>query len=248
MQQRVLIVEDDVITAKVISHVLGDDGFATTVVSRGRDALDAVANQATVLILLDVNLPDTDGFALALDLRAQHYTGPIIFVTGRGDLIDKLRGFEIGADDYILKPVEPMELVARVRGVVRRFETAQARGLAAHLRVDDAELVIGELTYSSDAVSAVVLAPTELRLLDCLMRNARIVISRELLIERVWGFASLSDTNRVDVYIRRLRRKIESDPNNPQYLHTVRGIGYVFRPMNVRDNSASDDMPDGRTA
>lgn len=242
MQPRILVVEDDPITAKVICHILGEEGFATAAVSTGSEARATMEHGHPSLVLLDVGLPDMDGFTLALELRANHFRGPIVFVTGRGSLTDKLRGFEIGADDYVLKPIEPLELVARLNGVLRRFEAAQSRGLASRLRVDDAELVIGEMTYSSAVVSDVALAPTELRLLDCLMRNARIVISRELLIERVWGFDSLSDTNRVDVYIRRLRRKIERDPNNPKYLHTVRGVGYVFRPEPERAELAAHPL------
>jgi DNA-binding response OmpR family regulator len=113
--------------------------------------------------------------------------------------------------------------------VLRRANQADQQPLGSVLRVDDAELSLGELTYRSAVTPPVILTPTEMRLLEVLMRNSWIVIGRETLIERVWGYDFVGDTNRVDVYIRRVRRKIEPDPQQPRYLHTVRGIGYVFR-------------------
>jgi DNA-binding response OmpR family regulator len=115
------------------------------------------------------------------------------------------------------------------------------------LRAGDAELSIGNLTYSSSTVSPTLLTPTEMRILECLMRNHRIIISRETLIERVWGYEFIGDTNRVDVYIRRVRRKIEPDPATPRYLHTVRGIGYVFR-VDSDENAAPDEGGGALTA
>jgi DNA-binding response OmpR family regulator len=225
-----MIVEDDIINARVIGHVLDEAGYAVTIARNAAEAMVAATTQPVALVIMDIGLGDVDGFDAALNLRSAHYIGPIIFLSGRGSLDDKLRGFEIGADDYVVKPVDPLELVSRVNSVIRRFEAAQSRSMAAVLRVDDAELALGDLTYSSAVVRNVTLAPTELKLLDCLMRNARIIISRDVLIERVWGFDSVGDTNRVDVYIRRLRRKIELDAERPEYLHTVRGVGYVFKP------------------
>jgi DNA-binding response OmpR family regulator len=229
MKSRVVIVDDDPVTAKVIKFVLNDEGYDTVSVSRGSQVFAEIANGQAQLVILDVNLPDINGFALCKELRARRYLGPIIFLTGRGDISDKLEGFKIGADDYIVKPYEPLELVARVHSVLRRFYRADQSPLGTILRADDAELSIGELTYSSATMGDVLLTPTEMRILECLMRNHRIVISRETLIERVWGYDFIGDTNRVDVYIRRVRRKIEVDPAHPRYLHTVRGIGYVFR-------------------
>jgi DNA-binding response OmpR family regulator len=229
MKNRIVIVDDDPVTAKVMRFVLDDEGYETVTVSRGSQAFAEVIGRETQLVILDVNLPDINGFALCQELRARRYNGPIIFITGRSDIQDKLEGFRIGADDYIVKPYEPLELVARVGSVLRRFYRADQQSMGTLLRADDAELNIGELTYSSAAVDPTLLTPTEMRILECLMRNNRIVISRETLIERVWGYDFIGDTNRVDVYIRRVRRKIEEDPANPRYLHTIRGIGYVFR-------------------
>ncbi len=229
MRSRVVIVEDDPINAKVMRFILEDEGYDTVVVTRASEAFAEIIGRETQLVILDVNLPDLSGFALCQELRARRYHGPLIFLSGRGELADKLEGFRIGADDYLVKPYEPLELVARVHSVVRRFHSADQQALGTLLRVEDAVLAIGELTYRSAVVEATLLTPTEMRILELLMRNSQIVISRETLIERVWGYEFVGDDNRVDVYIRRVRRKIEPDPAQPRYLHTVRGIGYVFR-------------------
>ena len=230
MANRIVIIDDDPVTSKVMRLVFEDEGYETVTLNRGSNAFDAISGENTQLVILDVNLPDINGFSLCKELRARRYYGPVIFLTGRSDLEDKLEGFRIGADDYIVKPFEPLELVARVESVVRRFHHHDQQSMGTLLRVEDAELSIGELTYQSEVIEPVVLSPTEMRILECLMRNARIVISRERLIERVWGYDLEGDTNRVDVYIRRVRRKIEADAAQPRYLHTVRGLGYVFRP------------------
>jgi two-component system, OmpR family, response regulator RegX3 len=229
MRQRIVIVEDDVVNAKVLRFILEDDGFETVAVPRASQAFAEVLDRETHLVILDIGLPDLSGFALCQELRARRYCGPLIFLTGRGQLADKLEGFRIGDDDYVVKPFEPLELVARLHSVIRRFHSADKQALGAVVRVEDAELSIGELAYVSEAVGATLLTPTEMRILELLMRNSQIVISRETIIERVWGYDFVGDDNRIDVYMRRLRRKIERDPARPAYLHTVRGLGYVFR-------------------
>ena len=229
MTGRIVVVDDDPVGVKVLRFVLTDEGYDTVTVSRGSEVFNQVIGRETDLVILDVGLPDIDGFSLCKELRARRYRGPVIFLTSRSDINSKVTGFDIGADDYIIKPYEPLELVARVHSVIRRFKSADLQSQGTIVRVEDAELSIGELTYSSDAARQALLTPTEMRILECLMRNTRIVITRDTLIQRVWGYEFIGDTNRVDVYIRRIRRKIEADPTSPRYLHTVRGIGYVFR-------------------
>jgi DNA-binding response OmpR family regulator len=240
VKSRIVIVDDDPVAVKVIRFVLDEEGFETVAVGRASQVFSAVCEQETDLVILDVNLPDIDGFTLCKELRARQYEGPLVFLTSRNDIASTLEGFRIGADDFIVKPYEPLELVARVNSVIRRFKSADRQSLGTLLRVDDAELSIGELTYRSDAVPPTLLTPTEMQLLECLMRNRHIVIGRETLIERVWGFDFIGDTNRVDVYVRRVRRKIEQDPTDPEYLHTVRGVGYVFRVKRHADAATSD--------
>lgn len=243
MPSRIVIVDDDPVTVKVVRFILEDEGFVTTTVGRGSQLFAAVFERETDLVILDVNLPDIDGFTLCKELRARQYDGPLIFLTSRHDSDSTLEGFRIGADDFILKPYEPLELVARVNSVIRRFKRADRQPMGTLLRVEDAELSIGELMYRSSTVPPTLLTPTEMQLLECLMRNRHIVISRETLIERVWGFDFVGDTNRVDVYIRRVRRKIERDPAAPEYVHTVRGIGYVFR-VQRHDTDSADGPPE----
>lgn len=229
MSARIVFVDDDPMTAKVMRWVFEDEGYEAVTLTRGSLAYGEVIGRDTKLVVLDVNLPDINGFSLCEELRARRYYGPVVFLTGRSDLDDKLKGLRM-ADDYIVKPFEPLELIARVESVIRRYKPIGDQSLGTILRVEDAELSIGELTYTSDDIEPVVLTPTEMRILEFFMRNARIVISRERLIERIWDYDLEGDTNRVDVYIRRARKKIEKDPTNPKYLHTVRGVGYVFRP------------------
>jgi DNA-binding response OmpR family regulator len=229
MGGRIVIVDDDLVTAQVIEFLLQREGFETVAVSRGSLAFAEVIGRETRLVILDVNLTDINGFALCKELRARRYNGPVIFITARGDVQDKVEGFRVGGIDYIVKPYEPLEVVARVHSAVRRHEKTDQMVFGTVLRVEDAELSIGELTYSSNVASRILMTPTEMQILECLMRNSRIVLSRETLVERVWGYDFVGETNRVDVYIHRLRNKIERDPTNPRYLHTVRGIGYVFR-------------------
>jgi DNA-binding response OmpR family regulator len=239
------MVDDDPVGAKVIQFILDSEGYEVIAVARGSQVFQHVIGRETDLVILDVNLPDIDGFTLCRELRARRYDGPLMFLTSRAGLTDRLGGLHLGADDYLPKPFEPLELVARVHSIIRRSKRADRYALGTVVHVDDAQLSLGELTYASDVVPSTLLTPTEMRILECLMRNSHIIISRETLIERVWGFDFIGDTNRVDVYIRRVRNKIEIDPTKPQYLHTVRGVGYVFRAERCRvsDPSRGDADP-----
>lgn len=229
MAYDVVIVDDDSVTSKVLRFLLEDEGYQTSVLNRGSGVVEQVTNQETDLVILDVNLPDIDGFTLTKLLRSRRYFGPIILLSGRHAITDKVEGFNVGADDYVTKPYEPLELLARVQSVIRRSKRKDQQPLGSVLQVEDAELSLGELTFRSSKTPPVRLTPTEMKVLEVLMRNSWIVVSRDTLAERVWGYDILGDTNRVDVYVRRVRRKIEPNPREPHYLHTVRGAGYVFR-------------------
>jgi DNA-binding response OmpR family regulator len=249
MSARIAVVDDDPVSARVMRIILEDEGFDSFTISSGTGAVTEILERNAQLVVLDINLPDMSGFTLCQELRARRYGGPIIFLSGRNDIDSKLNGFQLGADDYVVKPYEPMELVARIQTLLRRYYQGDQQALGTLLRADDAELHIPDLTYRSDAVPATILTPTEMRILECLMRNAGIVISRETLIERVWGFDFFGDTNRVDVYIRRVRRKIEVDPTQPRYIHTIRGLGYVFRPeLDESEETAADEPSEIRLA
>lgn len=229
-----LIVEPDRMAAQMLGCVLAETGLAIQIVGTARAALDAARAQDIHVITLEAELPDRDGVDLALELRGRRYRGPLVFITARDTLPDLLRGYGAGADDYVAKPYEPAALIARLQALLRRCASSDAQPLGERIRVDDAELAVNELTFRSATTDTVALTPTELRLLECLMRNPEVVIGRETLIERVWGYDYEGDINRVDACVARLRRKIEAEPEQPRYLHTVRGFGYVFRPERAR--------------
>lgn len=229
---RIVVVDPDRMTSKLLHFVLTDAGHEVAVAKNANEGLNEVVGRETDAVILEADLPGPglDGYELCKELRARRYNGPILFVTQRRETADKLRAFDYGADDYILEPFDALELVARVHSVARRFRNADYQALGTVLKAGEAELSIGELTFRLDGRLPVVLTPTEMRMLECLMRNSNITISRETLIERTWGYDFIGDSNRVDVYIRRIRKKVEADPALPEYLHTVRGLGYVFRP------------------
>jgi two-component system, OmpR family, response regulator RegX3 len=232
MNARVVVADSDRVTSRVISLVLSDAGYDVVSLPIQPGADNDVPDQESDLTIIDVDFNGTGGFEFCKVLRSRGYRGPVIFTSSRGDMDVKLEAFRIGADDYIVKPFDPLEFVARVQSVIRRSRISSQQCQGAIVEVEDAELHVGKLTYKSARVTATVLTPTEMKILECLMRNHDITISRTTLIERVWGYDFLGDTNRIDVYIRRLRRKIEADPANPEYLHTARGLGYVFRVRN----------------
>jgi two-component system, OmpR family, response regulator RegX3 len=239
MSRRIVVVEDERFAAKIVKFVLTEEGYEVASASSASQAFQEIIGRETDLVLLDVNLPGVSGFELCSELRARRYTGPVIFVSGKCDISSKVEGFQVGADDYIVKPYDPSELIARVDNVIRRYRSSDQQALGSVVRVGDAELSVSSFTYSSSTVDRIELAPTEMRLVECLMRNSGIVLSRESLIERIWGYDYLGDSNRVDVYIRRLRSKIEPEPASPMYIRTVRGLGYVFRPKQTTNGLSS---------
>jgi two-component system, OmpR family, response regulator RegX3 len=229
---RVVVVDPDRMAGKLLQFVLTDAGHEVVLTKNAAEGLGEVIGRETDAVLLKTDLPapGLDGYELCKELRARRYNGPLIFVTQRRETRDKLRAFDFGADDYIVEPFDPLELVARLHSVTRRFRHADYQALGTVLKAGDAELSIGELTFRVEGRPPVVLTPTEMRMLECLMRNSNITISRDTLIERTWGYDFIGDSNRVDVYVRRIRKKVERDPAQPEYIHTIRGLGYAFRP------------------
>lgn len=216
-------------TAKLLRFVLTDAGYQVVLTAHLEETLREAIGLGTDALLLENDSSRGNCYELCKELRGYGYHGPVLFIGQSQDTVDKLRAFECGADDYIVRPFDPMELIARIESTARRFKQAHHQSLGRVLKVGDAELSIGDLTFRADGRRPVLLTPTEMRLLECLMRNSSITISRDTLIDRAWGH-DFGDTNRVDVYIGRLRKKIERDPARAEYIHTVRGAGYVFRP------------------
>jgi two-component system, OmpR family, response regulator RegX3 len=226
----------------MVRAALADEDYQVETVRTGVEAIADVRGHGAALVLLEQRLPDIDGFTLLAELRARRYTGPVMFVSSVAHVETIAAAFHHGADDYLVKPFEPVELLARVTAILRRRYDRDQLALGSILRIGDAELDLRTLTYRSSVTPPTLLTPTESRLLECLMRNVQIVISRETLIERVWGYDFTSDTNRVDVYIRRLRSKIEAPGRHGRYLQTVRGAGYVFHPaVNPMDLPEASD-------
>jgi two-component system, OmpR family, response regulator RegX3 len=229
-RQRIVVAESDVLAVRMLGYVLADEGYQVDIAHSGAGAIGQIVGRETALVLLDTQLPDIDSGQFLRELRERRFDGPVIALSQRNDLGHKLDMFRAGVDDFLSKPFEPLELLVRIKAVIRRYDVGDRQPLETIIRVNDSELDLGALSYSSNAVMSTFLAPTEMRVLECLMRSAQTIISREALIERVWGYNFYGDTNRVDVYIRRVRRRIEANPERPLYLHTVRGLGYVFRP------------------
>ena len=225
MDARVLFVEDDRSIRDVTKLALEQAGFRVTACGDGREGLALFARERFDLVLLDVMLPGVDGFEVCREIRKGHRT-PIIMLTARTDTVDVVVGLELGADDYVSKPFQPAELVARVRAVLRRGRAALA----------DAVLSVGEIEIDEAAFRAtragreLGLTATEFRLLCELARRPGQVFTREMLLERVWGYEYLGDSRLVNVAVQRLRAKVEDDPAHPVLITTVRGVGYRFEP------------------
>ena len=220
MSARILVVDDDVALAEMIGIVLEAEGFSVTDVYDGAKALDEFHTVAPDLVLLDLMLPGIDGIEIARQIRRESDV-PIVMLTARSDTADVVAGLEAGADDYVPKPFKPKELVARVRARLRgREETGEEHLILGDVTVD----VSGHVVRRGNEVIA--LTPLEFDLLVALGRSPWKVFSREELLEKVWGYRHAADTRLVNVHVQRLRSKIERDPEKPEVIVTVRGVGY----------------------
>ncbi|TCK20561.1 MtrAB system response regulator MtrA [Pseudonocardia endophytica] len=224
MKSRVLVVDDDPALAEMLTIVLRGEGFDTAVVADGTRALPAVRETAPDIVLLDLMLPGMNGIDVCRAIRAESGV-PIVMLTAKSDTVDVVLGLESGADDYVVKPFKPKELVARIRARVRRIESEPAEQLA-----------IGEIGIDVPAHQVtregrpIALTPLEFDLLVALARKPRQVFTREVLLEQVWGYRHAADTRLVNVHVQRLRSKVERDPERPEVVLTVRGVGYKAGP------------------
>lgn len=216
----VLVVDDDASLAEMLSIVLRQEGFDSRIVGRGDAALDAFRDYRPDLVLLDLMLPGKDGIDVCKEIRAESGV-PIVMLTAKGDTVDVVVGLESGADDYIVKPFKPKELVARVRARVRRNDATPDEGLT----IGDVSIDVAGHSVTR-AGAPINLTPLEFDLLVCLARKPWQVFTREVLLEQVWGYRHSADTRLVNVHVQRLRSKVEHDPENPEVVVTVRGVGY----------------------
>jgi DNA-binding response OmpR family regulator len=240
--RRILVVDDEERMVRFIRLNLEHDGFRVSEAYQGSQAIERLRNTLPDLILLDVMLPDLDGFEILKMIREVSNV-PVIMLTAKGEEDDRVRGLELGADDYVTKPFSPRELVSRVRAVLRRTESA---GVSTHglIEVDDRL----KLDFDRHEVwvegKLINLRPTEYRLLYHLVQNAGWVISHDQLLANVWGYEYRDEPHYVRLYINYLRKKIEKDPANPQYILTERGIGYRFIDFHRRKSETEEESPD----
>ncbi len=224
---RVLVVEDEESFSDALSYMLRKEGYDVVVAATGPDALVQFERGGVDLVLLDLMLPGVPGTEVCRRIRAGSSV-PVIMVTAKDSEIDKVVGLELGADDYVTKPFSSRELVARVRAVLRRgIEPEQPGG--ATLEAGPVRMDVDRHVVMVDG-DQVAMPLKEFELLELLLRNAGRVLTRMQLIDRVWGADYVGDTKTLDVHVKRLRSKIESDPSTPQHLVTVRGLGYKFEP------------------
>lgn len=222
----ILVVDDDQFANSLVHFVLSKEGYEVETTDNPRGALQMIQKREPDLLILDVMMPYINGFEFSMKLRSEGYETPLIFMTAQDGIESKLHGFNIGADDYICKPFNHQELVARVHAVMRRVKNNGKAGIA-NIRCGQIELFPGELKVLMPGHAPIALTPTEMYVLRVLMASPSQVVDRDRLLSEVWN-DNESNSNIVDVYIRRLRIKLEEDADRPQYIISVRGIGYKF--------------------
>ena len=221
MKGRVLVVDDDTALAEMLGIVLRGEGFEPSFVADGDKALAAFREAKPDLVLLDLMLPGRDGIEVCRLIRAESGV-PIVMLTAKSDTVDVVVGLESGADDYIVKPFNPKELVARIR---TRLRPAATESPSETLRIGDLSVDVAAHEVRR-ADGPIALTPLEFELLVALASKPQQVFTREMLLEQVWGYHYKADTRLVNVHVQRLRAKVEKDPDNPQIVTTVRGVGY----------------------
>jgi two-component system response regulator RegX3 len=228
----ILVVDDDPTNTKLLKFLLTDEGYEVTTALSATEALRCMETNGYDMILLDIMMPEMDGLELCQQIRTTSHT-PIIFITALGETQDKIAGLRAGGDDYISKPYDPSEVVARVWAVLRR--SGPVANSESSLKTADFTLdpVDNKVTLARNG-KTVSLTPIEARLLRFLVSNPGRSQTRNTLLIKVWGYSYEGESNILDVYIKRLRRKIEDDPRNPTLLLTLRGVGYKYQPADAR--------------
>lgn len=221
---KILIVEDEASFSEALEFLLGKEGFSIVTAATGTEALRKFEQGGIDLVLLDLMIPEVSGIEVCRQIRAKSKI-PIIMLTAKDSEVDKVVGLEIGADDYVTKPYSSRELVARIRAVLRRNGNDEVESASGLLTVGGVKMDVDRHQVSVNG-SSISLPLKEFELLEFLMRNAGRVLTRMQLIDRVWGSDYVGDTKTLDVHIKRLRAKIETDPANPIVIQTVRGLGY----------------------
>lgn len=228
-EEKILVVDDEGHIVELISYNLMGAGYKVATASNGIDAVKIAQEEKPRLILLDLMIPGMDGFDVCKEVRGNKElkNTSIIMLTAKGEELDKILGLELGADDYITKPFSVRELLARVKAVLRR---------AAPIKEENDIFVVGNLKVNFErrevliGDSKVDLTLKEFELLDILIKNRGKILTRDTLLDKIWGYEYIGETRTVDVHIRYIRKKIEEDDKNPKYIETIRGVGYRFNP------------------
>ena len=224
MKINILIVEDDEAISNLIKINLNMAGYESTQIFDGLEALNLIKEKSFDLILMDIMLPGMDGFEVIKKIRNLNL--PVIFLTAKNGLADKVTGLKSGAEDYIVKPFETVELLARIEVVLRRYSKNNNCIEFKNLKIYEEERIIKKDDKTID------LTLKEFELIVILVKNKNMALSREYLLEKIWGYEYVGETRTVDVHIRYLRKKIEVDDKNPKFIETIRGVGYRFNPNN----------------
>jgi len=221
---RILVVEDDKGTARFIKKGLSEEGFMTDVVSGGEEGMFMATTEIYDLIILDVMLPEINGFEVLRDIRQKGVSTPVLFLTAKDEKEDIIHGLDLGADDYLVKPFAFAELLARVRAVLRRGQTSDQM---QKLIIGD--LVLDRVTRQARRNDKIVeLTAKEFQLLEYMMRNAGQILTKTMILDRVWGYDFDTQSNIIEVHVNRLRAKVDKDFST-KLIHTVRGVGYVIK-------------------
>jgi len=226
-QHKILIVDDEIAMLQTLRFNLERNGYVVCSAGDGRQAINVAEAEKPDLVILDIMLPVLDGIEACREIRKRS-NAPVLMLTAKDQELDKVLALEIGADDYLTKPFSIYELLARIKAHLRRLRATGQPVVAPALRGGDIVLDVarGRLTKGAATIE---LAPKEFALLQLLMENKGLVVTRQMLLDRVWGYDFYGDSQTVNVHIRWLREKIEDDPNDPAYILTIRGRGYVFR-------------------
>jgi len=225
--RRILLVEDDAALQLALRDRLSGEGFVLECVGDGNEGEKRASTTAYDLILLDVMLPGKDGFDIARELRIKGVDTPILMLTARGEVTDKVVGLQLGADDYLTKPFEFIELLARIRALLRRSERAVARRHSEAFEFGSVSVNFPNAEVLRDG-EPIHLSALEFQLLCHFVENPGVVLSRDELLDAVWGYNAMPSTRTVDVHVARLRQKLEANPSHPQHIRTVIGLGYKF--------------------
>ncbi len=228
MEPRILLVEDDTLIGEMVQLNLRHEGYAVTWLTRGDAVADNLSGDPFDLVVLDVMLPGMDGFAVAASLRSQDIGTPILMLTARADVFDKVTGLDAGADDYLTKPFDMKELLARVRALIRRSQGSRELPSNRHARIGTFTVNF-ETRESLNSEGSTRLSEKEALLLELFVRNPGRILTRADILEEVWGMEASPTERTVDNFIVRLRKLFERNPDNPQHIITVRGRGYLYK-------------------